>query len=279
MNCPRSITFALLLVTTAAPAHAAVPADTLQPEVVETFFRLRVAAAALDTSNINTPLHGPTLGWVTLASAFDQHSVVAKRLRGSVRDAWGRQILYWSNGADYIVASLGADGLPQFDYVPDSPYTGVPRGWAGTDPNDDLLILDGIAYRGPSSQTEVVRRAMAELRSAGTACESFAVDNNVYPGPVTPIDTLATVASSLQPIYIRQLPIMDPWGHPYLFWSNTQSYALLSYGVDGLPDYPYATWGQADFEAVTAGASTLIGPDVIFVNGQFRQWPGIGINP
>jgi len=120
---------------------------------------------------------------------------------------------------------------------------------------------------------------MAELRSAGTACESYAVGNNVYPGPVTPIDALTRVASSLQPIYIRQLPIMDPWGHPYLFWSNTQSYALLSYGVDGLPDHPYDLWGQSDFEAVATGASTLIGPDVIFVNGQFRQWPGIGINP
>jgi len=279
MNRPRGLVLALLLVTTAGPAGVAIASETLQPEVVETFFRLRVAAAAIDTSSVNAPVPGPTAGWVALATVSDRQSSLARRLHGSLRDAWGRPILYWSNGADYIVASFGADGLPQFDYIPDSPYTGVPRGWAGTDPNDDLLVLDGISYRGPSSQTETVRRAMADLRSAGTACESFAVDNNVYPGPVTPIDALTRVASSLQPIYIRQLPIMDPWGHPYLFWSNTQAYALLSYGVDGLPDHPYDTWGQAEFEAVSTGASTLIGPDVIFVNGQFRQWPGIGINP
>jgi hypothetical protein len=279
MNPRSRLIFTLVFAATMGLDRAAAASDTLQPSVSETFFRLRVAAAALDTANINAPLPAPATGWVPLASVFGPNSIVAKRLRGSLRDAWAHPILYWSNGADYMVASLGADGLPQFDYVPDAPYTGVPRGWAGTDPNDDLLILNGIAYRGPSSQTETVRRAMAELRSAGTACESFAVDNNLYPGPVTPIDQLVTVASLLQPIYIRQLPVMDPWGHPYLFWSNTVSYALVSFGVDGLPDYQYASWGQPQFEAVTAGASSLIGPDVIFVNGQFRQWPGIGITP
>lgn len=204
---------------------------------------------------------------------------MAKLLHGGLRDAWGRPILYWSNGPSYIVASLGADGLAQFDYTLDPPYTGVPRGWAGTDPADDLLIVDGIAYRGPSSQTELVRRAIADIRSAGTACESFGVDYNIYPGPVTPMDALSSIGSELEPIYIRVLPILDPWGQPYRFWSNTRSYAIVSYGVDGQPDYPYAMWGQAEFEALAVGAAALVGPDVVFVNRQLVQWPGIGIAP
>jgi hypothetical protein len=269
----------VFIAAAAAPARAGASSDTLRPEVVETFFRLRVVAAALDSANVNGPVPGPTTGLIPFASVLDRSSVMAKLLRGSLRDAWGRPILFWSNGSDYLVASLGADGRPQFDYALDPPYSGVPRGWAGTDPDDDLLIANGLAYRGPSSQSELVRRAMAEIRSAGTACESFAVDNNNYPGPVAPIDALSSIETDLSPIYIRVLPILDPWGHPYRFWSNTRAYALLSYGVDGQPDYPYAAWGQVEFEALAVGATTLIGPDVVFGNGQFRQWPGIGINP
>ena len=63
---------------------------------------------------------------------------------------------------------------------------------AGSDPADDLLIVDGVVFRGPSSQSELLRRAMGELRSAGTACESYAIDNNVYPGPIEPTGVVAT---------------------------------------------------------------------------------------
>ena len=123
------------------------------------------------------------------------------------------------------------------------------------------------------SQSEFLRRAMAELRSAGTACESFAVDNNIYPGPVEPIDSFTRVESDLEPLYIRNLPIIDPWGHPYWFWSNTRAYGLVSYGSDGLPDYPYAAWGVADFESLHTGTTSQVGGDVVFVDGQFAQWP------
>jgi Type II secretion system (T2SS), protein G len=267
------------IVAAVSQTRAASNPDVLRPAVLETFFRLRVLAAAVDTLRVNRPAPGPTAGLVPIASVLDREFIAERMLRASLRDAWGRPILYWSDGADYVVISYGSDGRAQFDYSGDPPYSDVPNGWAGSDPTDDLIIVDGVAYRGPSSQSELVRRAMSDMHSAGTACESFAVDNNIYPGPVDPTDVLARIASDLQPIYIRTLPTIDPWGHPYLFWSNQYAYAIVSYGVDGRPDYPYATWGLTEFEALSTGAATRLGTDLVFVNYRFVQWPGIGINP
>jgi len=238
-------------------------------------YRLRVIAAALDTANLDSPFPGPTRGLVPVASVLDQGIITQRMLRGRLRDGWGRPILYWSDGFSYVVASFGFDGRPQFDYSGNPPFADIPKGWAGTDPSDDLLIVDGVVFRGPSSQSELLSRSMADLRSAGTAVESFAVDNNIYPGPVTPIDGISRIEHDVEPIYIQHLPMVDPWGHPYLFWSSTYAYGIISYGVDGQPDYPYATWGQAEFEALHTGETTQFGRDVIFVEGQFVQWPAI----
>ena len=167
----------------------------------------------------------------------------------------------------------------QFNYDVSPPYAGVPAGWAGSDPTNDLLIVDGVAYRGPASQTELLRRAMGEIRSLGTACESFAVDNNLYPGPVQPIDVVARIEAAVKPIYIRVFPELDPWGNPYLFWSDTTRYALVSYGPDGIPDFPYATWGRTEFDASHTGLTTRLGADLVCANGEFVQWPTVGQGP
>jgi hypothetical protein len=279
MTNRSALLLSVLLATTLSNASAASTSDAFRPEVLETFFRMRVLAAAIDTVRVDGPAPGPTAGLLPIGSVLDKTFIAQRKLHDALRDAWGRPILYWSDGGDYAVVSLGSGGVSQFDYSGVPPYTHVPNGWAGTDLTDDLMIVDGVAYRGPSSQSELLRRAFSEIHSAGTACESFAVDNNVYPGPVTPIDTLASIGSALEPTYIRPLPTLDPWGHPYLFWSNTRAYAIVSYGVDGQPDYPYATWGQAEFESVPVGSTTRLGQDLVFVNYRFVQWPGIGINP
>jgi len=77
----------VFIAAAAAPARAGASSDTLRPEVVETFFRLRVVAAALDSANVNGPVPGPTTGLIPFASVLDRSSVMAKLLRGSLRDA------------------------------------------------------------------------------------------------------------------------------------------------------------------------------------------------
>ena len=278
MTSSSSLGFVLCFAASVAAVPSAM-SDALAPDVIETVFRLHVAAAAIDTAHLIGPLPGPTSRLVPLGSVLDRTSVAARLLHGSMRDAWNRPILYWSNGSDYVVGSLGSDGRPQFDYALDPPYSGAPQGWAGSDPAEDLLIVNGVMYRGPSSQVELVRRVLAEIRSIGTAVESYAVDNNIYPGPVVPLDPVTRVELDLTPFYIRVLPIRDPWGNPYRFWSTTRAYAIVSYGTDGQPDYPYAAWGEPEFSALSVGGTYLVGPDVVFVSGQFVQWPAVGINP
>jgi hypothetical protein len=194
-----------------------------------------------------------------------------------VRDAWHNPLLYWSDGVNYVVLSLGSGGRPQFDYSADPPYSRVPRGWAGSDSTDDLIIIDGIAYRGPRSLSESLKRAAADIRTVGTAVEAFATDYAVYPGPVQPIDGLERVKRDLEPTYIQVLPTLDPWGNPFLFWSDTESYAIVSYGADGRPDYSYDVWGRSDFEALHTGPTILPTQDFVFFLGAFVQWPYVGV--
>jgi type II secretion system (T2SS) protein G len=259
---------------TIASAGNARAADGIRPEVLETLLRMRILAAVLDTQAVESS-YPATAGLVPVSSLDERIASRARSRGGAVRDAWNNPLLYWSDGRSYLILSLGSDGARQFDYGATPPYANIMKGWAGSDPTSDLLIVDGVVYRGPASQSELLRRAMAEIRSAGTACESFAVDNNVYPGPVQPIDVLARIETDIEPIYIRALPTIDPWGNPYRFWSDTTHYALVSYGVDGVPDFPYESWSRAEFEALHTGPTSRFGQDLVLVNWQFVQWPAI----
>jgi len=277
INC--GLVALLAIVSAARPAHGAQSGDGLRPEVLETFLRMRVLAAVLDTQAVEAAYPGPTAGLVPVSSLGNRLTARARSHGGAVRDAWNNPLLYWSDGRDYLILSFGSDGERQFDYSGTRPYANVRTGWAGSDPTNDLLIVDGVAYRGPASQSELLRRAMGELRSIGTAVESFAVDNNLYPGPIEPIDLVSRLEPVVEPIYIRVLPTIDPWGNPFLVWSDTTHYALVSYGPDGIPDFPYATWGRTEFEAMHAGPTTRFGADLVFANGEFVQWPAAGPGP
>ncbi|HJQ98314.1 MAG TPA: type II secretion system protein GspG [Candidatus Polarisedimenticolaceae bacterium] len=231
---------------------------------------MRILVAVIEIQAVEGAYPGPTEGLVPMSS------LASVRGRGAaVRDAWNNPLLYWSDGRDYVIVSLGSDRTMQFDYAGYPPYANVPAGWAGSDPTNDLLIVDGFAYRGPASQAELLRRAMGEIRRLGTACESFAVDNNIYPGPVQPTDVVARIEGAIAPVYLRVLPKLDPWGHPYLFWSDTTHYAFVSYGPDGTPDFPYTTWGRAEYGGLSGGSTTRFGADLVFVDGEFVQWPAV----
>ena len=260
----------LSLLSAWRPADGAPSSGGLRPEVLETFLRMRILVAVIEIQAVEGAYPGPTEGLVPMSS------LASVRGRGAaVRDAWNNPLLYWSDGRDYVIVSLGSDRTMQFDYAGYPPYANVPAGWAGSDPTNDLLIVDGFAYRGPASQAELLRRAMGEIRRLGTACESFAVDNNIYPGPVQPTDVVARIEGAIAPVYLRVLPKLDPWGHPYLFWSDTTHYAFVSYGPDGTPDFPYTTWGRAEYGGLSGGSTTRFGADLVFVDGEFVQWPAV----
>ncbi|HEX6850712.1 MAG TPA: type II secretion system protein GspG [Candidatus Polarisedimenticolaceae bacterium] len=112
------------------------------------------------------------------------------------------------------------------------------------------------------------KRTMADLRSIGTAIESFAVDHDAYPvldGGFVPVGALK---AQLEPTYITAIPEQDGWGHPVLVRSDGRSYVLVSAGKDGTPDVPDFAYGETDLAPTTTFLS-----DIVFSNGTFVRYP------
>jgi len=103
------------------------------------------------------------------------------------------------------------------------------------------------------------KRTMADLRSVGTAIESYSIDNNVYPVATT----MATLETSIEPIYIRTAPSADGWSRAFTVAATNTLYTVGSGGKDG-----------GALTLVSGGGATGSFNDaIIFSNGQFVQWP------
>ncbi len=121
------------------------------------------------------------------------------------------------------------------------------------------------------------KRTMGDMRSAGTAAEAYAVDFNHYPaaagyslpsGLTLGSGTFGKAGSGFNgqvaPTYIRLLPVLDGWQSffTYSVDANNQHYGIVSYGKDG-----------AKQTTPSFGETTDFNNDIIFVDGQFAQYP------
>jgi type II secretion system protein G len=101
------------------------------------------------------------------------------------------------------------------------------------------------------------KRTMADLRSIGTAVESYAVDNNVYPVAAN----AAALLPSVQPVYIKSMPSADGWSNAFQVDSVTTQYTMFSQGKDGATN------------TCAAAQTNTFNDDICFVNGQFIRYP------
>src|SRR5262245_60923402 len=104
------------------------------------------------------------------------------------------------------------------------------------------------------------KRTMADIRSIGTAVESYSIDNSLYP---TAADMVAAQAV-LEPVYMKKLPLQDGWSHDLVFQPGTTpgaGYTLRSLGKDGAAS------------PTPGGKTSDLAADIVFVDGQFTQWP------
>ena len=106
------------------------------------------------------------------------------------------------------------------------------------------------------------KRTMADMRSIGTAVESFAVDNNVYPVAATPAALKTIVEAGA---YMKSMPATDGWQNAFIVDSVTTGYTLQSPGKLGAND-----------GCVAGTLTTLFVNDICFQNGQFIQYPDGG---
>lgn len=101
------------------------------------------------------------------------------------------------------------------------------------------------------------KRTMADLRSLATAVEQYSVDLTIYPTA----NGIAPLKGILEPVFLRDAPIVDAWGHDFVVASTSTDYTLGSGGKDG---------GALNF---IGGQTTNFNDAIIFANGQFVQWP------
>jgi general secretion pathway protein G len=104
------------------------------------------------------------------------------------------------------------------------------------------------------------KRTMADLRSLGTAVETYSIDVNIYPVATT----MAGLETIIEPVYIRTAPTEDGWGHTIVVESTTVDYTLCSPGKNGGGSCSLVSGG---------GATQDFDDDIIFYSGQFTQWP------
>ena len=126
------------------------------------------------------------------------------------------------------------------------------------------------------------KRTMADIRSAGTAAEAYAVDFNHYPAAAANVSlpsgfanipttsfglpgTANTFNGFVAPTYIRVLPLVDGWQSFFTYsigTTNQQSYVIASLGRNG-----------ASESLQPAAETTDFNNDIIFSDGTFIQYP------
>ena len=105
------------------------------------------------------------------------------------------------------------------------------------------------------------KRTMADIRSIGTACEEYQVDNNFYPVQTTQGDVSA-ISGFMTPAYIKVVPDTDGWNWniQYGTTSDGSGYTVRSLGKDGTKNG--STGQTADFNC-----------DIVFQAGVFTAYP------
>ena len=105
------------------------------------------------------------------------------------------------------------------------------------------------------------KRTMADIRSVGTACEEYSIDNNYYPVQTTQAN-VSGIATNIEPTYIKLTPTKDGWQWNIQYGSTAggSAYTVRSLGKDGTKNG-------------TAGQTNDFNCDIIFQVGQFTAYP------
>jgi len=101
------------------------------------------------------------------------------------------------------------------------------------------------------------KRTMADMRSIGTAIESYSVDFSHYPQ-----GNLGAVIPVLEPVYIKKCPTTDGWKNAL----TVDAVADTGYTIES-----FAKGGADDTDI--SGATANFSDDIVFVDGQFVSWP------
>jgi len=105
------------------------------------------------------------------------------------------------------------------------------------------------------------KRSMVDIRSIGTAVESYAVEYNTYP-VVSDIGTLASSTATVVPAFIKVIPTQDAWHHDFYVNSTRTGFTIASGGKDG-----------GGLSGVEWGPFQGFEKPIVLIGGQFAAWP------
>jgi len=277
----------ILMLALNATLPLAFPAIAAELEPAErTMLTMRIAEQVF-TSYGETHDQLPDLGAKAVGASRvlealgDEYATEGRRYLTAV-DGWKNPLRFVVTHDHVIIISFGADGRADVEYESvDSPEfvahfeQGVLRGG----PERDIILAGGRFIQRPRLPTSPAKQTMAEIRSIGTAIESYAVDNNVYP-TTGGLVVVEAIAADLEPIYIRTLPRMDGWNHPYLFSGDTKHYVIVSPGADGVLEQDYLDLGVPKATlAVGRTATSSPDADIVFADGEFVRFPEAADRP
>jgi hypothetical protein len=117
-----------------------------------------------------------------------------------------------------------------------------------------------------------------DVRDLAKAISAYSIDNNTYPVLTGGTAGVGDLRPVLEPHYIRTVPLTDAWDHPYIYWSDGESFLIFSAGSDG-EDLSYGSVLDQAPKPAEALASLCTGPsdrdgaDIVFANGEPCRWP------
>ena len=108
------------------------------------------------------------------------------------------------------------------------------------------------------------KRTMADMRSIGTAVESYSIDFNFYPVFSGPVDG-SSAGLGIEPVYIKRAPARDGW-------NGLMQYECVDGSVYTVQSYAKGNANEGLVSA-TGGPTQDFAADIFFSNGVFVQWP------
>jgi hypothetical protein len=243
-------------------------------EAWETVLDLRAIEGVLMLHLERTPEFEYPDEWVSMRS-FAKTLPEPFRERLVTKDGWGRDFLVGSVRGQLLVFSTGPNGVSeiveQFSAMTED--EDLPPSFNVLEDDDIVLLVGDRVVNGPRTTTELLKVSMADLRSIGTAIETYSIDQNTYPAQPNGLLSVDLISPDLSPIYIRNLPVKDPWGNEVLYWSDQSSYIVISMGADGVLDRPYEIKPGWLDPGSFLGEYSDPATDMVFCDGQFVQWP------
>lgn len=104
-------------------------------------------------------------------------------------------------------------------------------------------------------------RTLADMRTIGSALETYSIDNNLYPRGLS--DANASALGAYLSRYLKSVPPNDGWNNSWHVDTNSAGtvYTITSFGADGVAG------------SNPGGATTDFNCDIIYTNNAFYQYP------